>query len=91
MWSASHCSFSFAVRGYSPNASPEAGAVLDVRPGKQILSAALLGEEGRAVLQHPHVFLRQGAAREGPRGNTGRRHGTGERRATRADVTLLLI
>lgn len=67
----------FPVCGYSPPAPSEAGAVLDVRSGKQSCPAAVLGEERRAILQHPHVFLCQRATREGSWRHTGRWHGAG--------------
>lgn len=67
-----------AVCEYSPAAPPEAGAVLDVRPRKQMWAPTLLGEERRAVLQQPHLFLCQGNTREGSGGDTGRWHGTCE-------------
>lgn len=57
--------------GHSSPAPPEAGIIMDVCSGKQMHAATLLGEERRALLQPPHLFLCQRNARECLRGNTG--------------------
>lgn len=64
--------------GYSSPAPPEAGIIMDVCSGKQMHTATLLGEERRALLQPPHMFLCQRNARECLWGNTGGWHGLGE-------------
>ena len=61
-----------SVGEHVTHAAPEAGPFLDVCLREQLQTATLLGGEGRALLQQPHLLLCQGAATEGPGGHTGR-------------------